>query len=257
MTDNSPIFNPQYDGNPFFWPGNPIGVLLVHGFTATVQEVRLLAVKLHEKGYSIGAPLLPGHYTQPADLNRVKWQDWIQASEEMFTRLQSHCQAIFVGGESTGALVALYLAGKHPEVAGILTYAPALKLAMKARDIALMRLIAPFVESVPKGSLDASNNWQGYPVNPLKGAIQLLMLQKEIYRLLPKIRQPVLIMQGRLDTTVHPSVPGIIAQRIGSQVKEIHWMERSSHCVLLDQELDQVDEITENFIQRCLAIQGS
>lgn len=171
----------------------------------------------------------------------------------MYQKLRAHCQAVFVGGESTGALVALQLASQHPEVAGILTYAPALKLAMRSRDMILLRILSPFIESIPKGSLDASNNWQGYPVNPLKGAVQLLNFQKVIYRRLPDIHQPILIMQGRLDTTVHPSVPDTIDEQIGSTIKEKYWMERSSHCVILDQELDHVTQLTLKFIERCLA----
>ena len=29
------IVNPHLEGEPFFWPGGPDGVLLVHGYTAT------------------------------------------------------------------------------------------------------------------------------------------------------------------------------------------------------------------------------
>ena len=245
----SPIFNPHHDGSPFFWQGGPVGVLLVHGFTATVQEVRLLAKQLRPHGYTIGAPLLPGHYTRPADLNHVRWQEWIQAGEEMYQKLRLQCETVFLGGESAGGLVALYLASQHPEAAGILAYAPALRLNLRPRDLALLRILAPFVAYRPKGNLDASNNWQGYPVNPLKGVVQLLQLQKEVSNLLPGIHQPVLVVQGRQDTTVHASVPDTIIERIGSIQKECHWMPHSGHCVLLDQELDQVTQLTLNFMQ--------
>ena len=39
--------NPQLEGDDFLWKGNPTGVLLIHGFTATTAEVRLIAEKLH------------------------------------------------------------------------------------------------------------------------------------------------------------------------------------------------------------------
>ena len=65
------IKNPQLDGNPFFYKGNKVGFLLIHGFTATTTEVRLLADKLHKDGYTVSAPLLPGHMTTPEDMNTV------------------------------------------------------------------------------------------------------------------------------------------------------------------------------------------
>jgi len=41
------IHNPHLEGGPFVWEGNRLGILLIHGFTATTTEVRLLAEKLH------------------------------------------------------------------------------------------------------------------------------------------------------------------------------------------------------------------
>ena len=92
--------------------------------------------------------------------------------------------------------------------------------------------------------------WQGYRVNPLKGTLQLLQLQREIDPYLSRIRQPLLIVQGRLDATVHPGVPDRIASQVGSQVKEIHWMENSTHTVIVDRELTQVARITLDFLHR-------
>ena len=55
------LHNPDLAGETFYWESGKVGVLLVHGFTATTTEVRLLAQCLHAEGYTISAPLLPGH----------------------------------------------------------------------------------------------------------------------------------------------------------------------------------------------------
>lgn len=247
------IYNPHLQGEAFFWEGGPVGVLLSHGFTATSAEVRLLAGVLHGHGFSVAGPLLPGHFTDPADLNRVRWQDWLQAVRKDYQRLCRHCRQVFVGGESTGGLLALYLASEQPAVAGILTYAPALRLALRPLDFLRLYMAAPFIPSVPKPDLSGTLPWQGYPVNPLKGTIQLLRLQRALRPRLRRIHQPVLIVQGRQDLTVHPQVPETIASAVSSSVKEIHWMENSTHCVILDQEWEQVAGITLGFMQRVLA----
>ena len=122
------IYNPQLEGDPFLWEGGPTGVLLIHGYTATTAEVRPLAGILHQQGYTVAGPLLPGHNTRPEDANRYRWRDWVRAVEESYRQLAAHCQRVIIGGESMGALLALYLASEHPEVAAILAYAPALKL---------------------------------------------------------------------------------------------------------------------------------
>lgn len=242
------IYNPQLEGTPFFWEGGSIGVLLSHGYTATTAEVRLLGKILHQHGYTVTGPLLPGHGTQPEDANRYRWQDWAAVVESSYQDLRRCCEKVVVGGESTGALLALLLASQHPEITAVLCYAPALRLLVKSFDIIRLYLSAPFIPYVPKGSLDAHEYWQGYPVNPLKGAIELLRLQKVIRKRLPAIQQPVLIVQGRLDTTVSPLSPQIIYDEVASQVKELHWMEDSSHVVILDKELEQIARITLDFI---------
>jgi carboxylesterase len=244
------IINPHLKGDSFYWQGESTGVLLSHGYTATTAEVRPLAQILHQNGFTISGPLLPGHFTQPQDLNHIRWQDWANEVEKAYQLLKSNCQTIFVGGESTGALLAFYLARYHPEVAGILAYSPALKLNQNPLRIFQLYLYSLFLPYIRKKDPGSNQLWQGYGVYPLRGAIQLLRLQKEILRLLPDIHQPVLIFQGKLDETVHPSVPSIIDREIGSKFKEIHWMEKSGHLVILEEELSWIANTSCDFIRK-------
>jgi carboxylesterase len=254
MSNNSYLYNPHLEGGSFYWPGGPVGVLLSHGFTATTAEVRLLGRILHQHGYTVSGPLLAGHGTQPKFLNRTRWQEWYHSVQQAYLQLTVRCEKVIVGGESTGALLALYLASVYPEITAVLTYAPALRLTLSRIDRLRLTLAAPFLLSVPKASLDAESNWQGYPVNPLKGTLQLLHLQRQVLKRLPSIRQPILIMQGRLDTTVSSEAPQMIYAQVASRVKELHWMEHSAHCVIIDQELARVADLTLQFITRALAL---
>lgn len=242
--------NPHLEGSSFTWEAGPTGVLLCHGFTATTAEVRILAQALFAKGYSTTAPLLPGHGTTPQDCNRYTWEDWYAALEKAYYKLAARSQTVVVGGESTGALLALSLAQKHKEVAAILCYAPALRLKLRRGEIFLLSLLAPFITSIPKPRPTDDNPWQGYTVQPLKGARQLIRLQKSIRSILPSIHQPILIMQGRLDPTVHPQAPQEIYDRVSSSVKELHWLQHSTHCVILDKERDLATGISIDFLQR-------
>jgi carboxylesterase len=251
---NPNLVNAQLNGEPFFIPGGETGVLMLHGFTATPVEVRSAADRLHALGYTVAGPLLPGHGTDPADLNRVHWQDWATAAEAEYLRLRGSCRRVFLLGESMGAVTCLYLATQHPEAAGLLLFAPAIRLRLTGWDKLRMRLIAPFILGLPKGSLDAEGHWQGYRVNPLKGALQLLKLQKEVLTRIHLIRQPVFVAQGRYDKTIDPQAGEIILQGVSSTMKDgIHWFENSSHCILIDQELDQAVAAAAAFMERVSA----
>ena len=251
MTTNAMIHNPHLEGTPFFWEAGSVGVLLSHGYTASTAEVRLLGRFLHEQGYTVTGPLLPGHMTTPEEMNRCRWQDWAEAIEAAYQQITARCERVFVGGESMGALLALYLASEHLEVAGLLIYAPALRISPV--NAFLARLLVRFVPYVRKREIEPAERWQGYRVHPVSALVQLLHLQNAVRPRLPDIHQPLLVIQGRLDTDIDLRGVEMLYQEIGSTLKELHWLERSRHAVILDHELDQVEELTQDFIKRMLA----
>jgi carboxylesterase len=257
------IKNPHLEGGPFTWEGGPTGVLLLHGYTATTAEVRPLAHFLYERGYTVAGPLLPGHNTRPEDANRYSWRDWVRAVEVAYRELAVRCPRVVAGGESAGAALALYLASEHPEIAAILSYAPALRLTLRRRDVAALYLAARFKPYIAKRQAAAAPSsggdslWRGYPVTPLKGTIELLRLQRAVLSRLPRVQQPILIVQGRHDPTVHPSAPETLYNGVSSTVKELHWLDHSAHKVILDDERDQVFALTARFIEKALGHGGT
>jgi carboxylesterase len=253
MNKNTHLVKPHLPGKSFFWEAGPTGILLIHGLKATTAEVRPLAHTLHDHGYTVAGPLLPGHGTSPKDANQHSWREWLDRVTKDYQSLTSRCERVFVGGESTGGLLALHLASEYTDIAGALVYAPALKLMLNRIDRIKLSLLAPFVTAVPSESGDRDLAWQGYNVNPLRATQQLLRLQRQVRRRLLAIDCPVLIVQGRADHLVDPRVPEIIADEVSSDVTEIHWMEDSGHCVVLDYEQDQVAKVTLDFIERCSA----
>lgn len=57
--------NPPLEGSPFDWEGEPDGILIIHGFSATTPKLRPLAHVLHAAGNTVALPLLPDRYTNP------------------------------------------------------------------------------------------------------------------------------------------------------------------------------------------------
>jgi carboxylesterase len=247
-----PLENPHLEGAPFLFDGGEDGILLIHGFTATPAEIRPMAEVLNREGWTAAGPALPGHGISPDHINRFSWQDWYAEVEKSYLVLSRRCSRVVVGGESLGSLLALYLASQHPEAAGVLCYAPALKLRSPLIGAAA-RVLAPFVPYLAKSRrlpTASSPRWQGFQVYPLKALTELLRLQSSVWKVLPEVRQPLLVIQGRLDLSVNPGALAVFMDRVGSQVKELHWMERSSHCVVLDEECEKVEELTLNFLKR-------
>jgi carboxylesterase len=255
MSDTSPHFqNPYFDSSPFLFQGGSSGVLLTHGLSATPVEVRMVAEYLHRQGYTVSGPRLPGHGTSVEELNRCTWHDWVDHVTVAYEELDSRCERVFVGGESTGGLLALYLGSAHQEITGLITYAPALRASR--RLMYLTPLLKYFVKAVEKKRAGhdpdsiVNQRWQGYTKDAVPALAQLLALQRHVKRRLSRITQPLLVLQGRLDTTLDIHGAQEVVDRVNSADKEMVWLEQSSHCLALDVEWEKAAEITLTFIQR-------
>jgi carboxylesterase len=248
------IQNPHLDSSPFFFEGGSSGVLLMHGFTATPVEVKLIGKYLHERGCTVSGPLLPGHGTTIEAINACSWRDWVDHAARAYAELTARCERVFVGGESLGGLLSLYLGSAHPEIAGLILYAPALRIASPL--VHLSPLFKFLIKALPKrreeNDPDSAVNqrWNGYTVDPVPAVAQVLPLQRQVRRRLPLIKQPIIIFQGRLDHTLKHSGAREIVATVQSADKELVWQEGSSHCIVLDVEWEEVAEKTLAFIQR-------
>lgn len=245
MNENQYMVNPQLEGGDFFWKGSSTAVLLIHGFTATTAEVRLMAEKLHADGYTTAAPLLPGHGTHPEDLNRATWQMWLEKVKADYEHLARECAHVFVMGESMGTLLAIELAVQHPEIKGLFLFSPAIKVKM----LWMSRLMSVFKDWLDKSKKDDKLPWKGYNVYPLKAAAEMYKLQKHAKKQLGSITQPILIFTGEYDSSISADSADIILDGIQSNERQRIHLEESPHCILLAEELDLAYDYVLEFIK--------
>jgi len=245
---NPNLHNPHFNDDPILSLKGNTGILLLHGFTATPFEVRNLADFFINKGFSVSAPTLAGHGTKPEDMLTIHWEDWLQTGEKGYAQLSDHCDNIFVGGESTGAVVSLLMAAHHPEIAGILAYSPAMQLPLKSFEQLAVHLLSKVWKFSPKNDLEGNTTWQGYRVNPINGVKQLLKLEKETIKQLEAITQPVLVFLGGEDKTIDLTSGDIVMDGVSSQYKKKHFYPNAEHCILLGDDFEEVADISLKFI---------
>ena len=241
------------DPAPFFLEGGPASALLIHGFTGSPPEMRLVGDYLHERGLTVSGPLLPGHGTTVDDMNRTRWTEWTGQAEKALADLQAHCEAVFVGGLSMGSVLTLYLAAHHPDLAGIITYSPATWPADRLLYLtpALKYLIRKKAKSGDSDLTDPEANrrlWS-YEENPAFAAHEFLKLLRQVRRLLPRVTCPALIIHSTGDQSIHSSSAQRTYERIGSTDKELVTLCHSGHCITVDSEWEAVAAKTYEFIQ--------
>ena len=241
------------DPSPFFLEGGPVGVLLIHGFTGSPPEMRLVGDYLHGRGCTVSGPLLPGHGTTVEDMNRCRWIDWTGHLEGALAELQVRCETVFVGGLSMGSLLTLYLAGHHPELAGAVLYSPA--TVVTDRLIYLTPVLKYLIRQKPKSDdsdltdPEAELRLWSYEENPTFAAHEVLKLIWRVRGLLPRVRCPLLIIHSTLDQAIHPRSARMTYERAGSAEKELVTLHNSGHCVTVDSEWEFVAQKTYEFIQ--------
>lgn len=244
---NQFIEKPHLDGSSFYYPGNKTGFLLLHGFTATTTEVRPLAERLHAAGHTVSAPLLPGHDTHPDDLNKVHWKDWYQTVRQAYLGLREHCNEIWLGGESMGALLCMLTAIEFPDVTGLLLFAPALEFKIKGSKAAY--LLQYFKKYVAKGPSKDDLEWKGYNVFPLKGFVQLMRLQKQVQKQLGKVTQPTVVFISKADNRVSLKTGEAIINSISSNNKQLIVLEDAPHTMLLGHDKQQIIDKAIEFVR--------
>lgn len=226
--------------------GGAAGVLLIHGYTGSVAETRPMGEYLAAQGLAVRCPLLPGHGTTPEDLTRIQGQAWIDEVESALRSLQDRCAVVFVGGLSLGSLLALWLGAAHPEIAGLIPMAPAVKVQNRLMPLTLgLRYLFKYNPFGPIGDDDlgdpeAIQRIWCYDKLPLWGAGEVYRLQQEVRKALPRIRQPILVFQGRRDAQLPPEAAQTVYDGVGSSDKTLVWLEHSGHNLLVDGERESV-----------------
>jgi len=247
----SPIIIPSTE--PFFFPGNRIGCLLVHGFTGTPKEMRWLGEHLAECGFSVLGVRLFAHATRPDDMIRARWRDWIASVEDGWNLLSGCCDEIVIMGLSMGGILSLKFAADFP-VAGLVIMATPHHIPADPRA-PFIKVISLFKPYLPKGESnwvdqEAYNQHISYPVDPTRAYVEVRDLMCEMQDSLPQIVAPTLLIYSKNDQTVEIKErhADLIFNALGSQNKDILWIENSSHVITSDAQRELVFKAASQFV---------
>ena len=245
---------------PFLLPGEPTkpACLLIHGFTSSPKELRWLGEFLNGHGYTCLAIRLTGHATQPEDMIRSNWTDWVASVEDGYSLLCGLTNRIFLVGLSMGGVLSLLMSTRL-DVMGVVAMSSPYKLPDDPR-LRHIDLIAKTIKYMPKSNEAAGADWFdmeawkghiSYPQNPVRSIGQLNLLLAEMRAALPQVQVPVLLMHSRDDTYVLPqNMEMIFADLQNASDKTKLYITGSSHVITRDAARQQVFENALAFIQR-------
>lgn len=254
----------------FTLKGGKVGILLLHRLCGTPVEMRFVAGGLAKLGYTVSCPMLAGHCGDENAIKASTWVDWYRSAEQALHKLSQECDEVIVGGLSTGAVLAVMLAAKHPDkVRATALLAPTLWLNgwMIPWYARLFRLISTkalanlfsFPHHNPHGIKDARIREfiqrarasrgpaeAGHPVTPGGAVFEHRKLVNAVKKLVPYVRQPSLIVHPLEDDYAALSNATYLRDGLKGPV-ELVVLDDCYHIVTVDRQRHLVVEAIDRF----------
>ena len=252
---------PTNIGKPFFMkkPFSKNGILLIHGYMAAPEEVRALAKKIYDAGYSVYGVRLRGHGTAPEDLASRDWEAWYNSVNRGYAVLNNSVKNIAIAGFSTGAGLALFQSTiSEKNFKGVISINAPLKLVdikskFSSTVVKWNKLLDKF--HTKKGQMEFVENQPDNPHinylrNPIAGISQLVKFMNKVDDELDKIKIPALIVQGSRDPVVNPKSAEEIYKKISSKDKTLKIVEATNHGIINGEHLDEVAKLVIDFLKK-------
>jgi len=212
--------------------------LCIHGFTGCPALFMPLGETLFALGYSVSAPLLPGHGTSPEDLSGVSELEWFRAAARELESLLGRYGTVHLVGLSLGGAIASWLAAEYANNAGLgrlVLLSPGFGLAEKkfySVDYeASQDMLIPLPRRPSRGDgMDASR--YGYPAMSLKSVGQLILATERAKSSLGSIRARAMALYTSADAVADPEECAKAIAAIPSMAR-VHRYEGGEHNLLL------------------------
>lgn len=228
-----------------------IGIIFVHGFTGSPISMRPWADYFHSRGYSVSVPLLPGHGTDPADLNRVHWQEWPHKVEGELNWMLAQGMTVFIFGLSMGGGATLNVCLKHSSsIAGIVLVNPMIHVRFIPPQVAwFISRFQKMRDSVGDDIKKPGVTEHGYDSLPLVGVYQLLKMLSYTRKRLHDVTVPLMLFHSKDDHTLPVSNTEIIMKGVSSIRKQRIELVNSYHVATLDYDQEIIFENSLIFVQ--------
>jgi carboxylesterase len=219
--------------------GSP-GVLLLHGFGDTPQTLSLLAHSLHKAGFSVLAPLLPGHGRSMRAFKASTADDWIAAAGQSLNEMQRRGGATSLVGLSMGGAIAVVLAAQT-NIPALVLIAPYLGMPLHLRLAAAThwvwsRAAGEINARNPRSIRDAIEREKNLAYGAVTGRtlFQLWRVVRRARKALPSVTAPTLIIQSREDPRISTVVAESALNLLGAQEKRLVLTEGAGHIITVD-----------------------
>lgn len=258
---DSSLSKPKGIGEPFYFEGQAdgVGVLLIHGYLASPEQMRPLAQYLHRERNTVYAVRLKGHGTSPRELTQVSCDQWLESVDHGLEILRQRCRHIIVAGFSLGGALALLTAARQGDaIAGVVSInAPILLRDRRAAFVpaivcghAVLRRLGIRSDDLRRPWYQSSSPDTSYEIDYLTGVRELASIVRQCRRELPRVSAPALIVQAQDDPTVRAESGRYILSRLGSSARALSEPDFDRHLIIRGEGAEPVFELMVGFVRK-------
>lgn len=235
---------------------NGKALLVIHGSGDTPQSVRYLCDQLHAAGYSVHAPLLPGHGRSPRAFAQATADDYREATSAAYHHLRATHEWVGLVGLSMGGALVARLAADVGDVPVVVLLAPYVGTPRTVRWVHSMgwlwSLAAPYVAGGGDSSIHdkaAQGESRAYGTFSSGALTALVETAKAGRAALPRLHMPVLVVNSANDNRI-PREVAEAALRDLAPSAERHWVDGCGHVITVDYCKDVVARLVLTFLAR-------
>jgi len=243
----------------------PHAVFMLHGFGDTPETLALLARHLHGRGFTVRAPLLPGHGRSLPEFARSRADDWIEFARAEFAAFRARHPRAALVGLSMGGSLATIVAAEAPDLPALALVAPYVSMPTTLRRLArihpLLGALSPYVDA--RGGARSIHDAQARARSRAYGCCtprlvaELAAVVDRARLALPALRAPTLVVQSRADNRVPPDAAERTFLLVGAPERRLVWMTEGGHIITVDHGRERVFALVEEWLVGHLAAAGA
>jgi carboxylesterase len=236
---------------PFTFEGGSRAVLLLHGFTGTTADVRMLGRYLQKQGYTCHAPLYKGHGVPPEELVHTGPEDWWQDVVRGYEFLKEEgYEEIAVAGLSLGGVFSLKIGYTLPIKGIVPMCAPMRPKTEDAMYEGILKYAEGYKQLEQKPPEQITEEMAAFRETPMETLQALQQLIEDVREHLDYIYSPTFVVQARHDEMIDIDSANIIHDNVETDQKFLKWYENSTHVITLDKEKEQLHEDIYHFLEQ-------
>ncbi|MGB6178543.1 alpha/beta hydrolase [Carnobacterium sp.] len=235
---------------PFFFEKGPKAVLLMHAYTGSPNDVRMMGRALEKENYTVYAPLFKGHGTvEPEDILAATPEDWIQDAKEALDFLADKgYKQVAVFGLSLGGVIATNIMTTESILASGSFSSPTIndeKSNLRPSFLRYVRRIKKLAGQTPESIESRMVTVEKNLDQQLAAISKMVSTMQPAYK---EITKPVFIAQSGQDELINPQIAIKFKDELIHAKVDFKWYENSTHVITVGVDRRELEEDVLHFL---------